>query len=203
MSGKRHIFSNEFKACDNCRGKGTVYCSSCSGRGYREVSRYSPSGYSETQRDSCSVCHGTGERMCNYCSGTGDQRIYSTTAPEVDEDVIESDSDADEGDFDLEGSKQKYSALYSAKLEETEEQRNKIVEWIWNAHAFSTDYKLSVTSWLAGILLDHPDAAKLLDDAAKQMQQPGLATQVGTLGYQLGSLSGSCSTLQLYKEMTK
>ena len=82
MSGKRHEFSKEFKACDQCHGKGTVDCSSCDGRGYREVTRsgYDAYGrsYSDKERERCTVCGGTGQRRCSYCSGTGDQRDYAS-----------------------------------------------------------------------------------------------------------------------------
>src|SRR4051812_33906470 len=72
MSGKRHLYPNDFTACDSCHGQGTVDCSSCGSRGYT----------SYTNRERCTVCHGTGRRQCNYCGGTGDKKIYRSTPVE-------------------------------------------------------------------------------------------------------------------------
>ena len=203
MSGKRYLYPDEFEACDHCRGKGTVYCSTCDGKGYREVRRtlYDSSGRTITDRESCTICHGTGGRMCNDCGGTGDQRKYQTAEPDGDADVA--DPGDNESGYDPVRMKQKYSALYDAELERAVQKRDDIGQWIWSADAFSSEYKLSFTRWLDGLDLDHPDVPKLLDDAAEHLNQPGLATQVGSLRMMLGSLSSICSTAQTFKRMTK
>jgi hypothetical protein len=62
MSAKRYLYDKNFKACDNCRGRGTVRCDDCGGKGYREVRRSGHDSsnrcYSETERENCTQCHG-------------------------------------------------------------------------------------------------------------------------------------------------
>jgi hypothetical protein len=194
MSGKRHLYSDDFEACDYCRGKGTVYCSTCNGRGHREVRRQRYDAWGSTERESCTICHGSGERMCNPCGGTGDQRKYGT-ATDAEEDTAES-HDGDDDDvaaIPIED----FAAKALEAFEQAYRQREDIIEWLWSARDFYPDYKSKFTDWLRGVSLEHPDAERLLNEAADQLNRYGV-TQADILSMKISGLAAICGTAQLF-----
>ena len=200
MPGKRHLYNKDFKACDNCQGKGTVSCSSCHGKGYREVRRsgYDSSNryYSDTEGENCTLCNGTGDQQCSYCGGTGDQLTYdSTSIVHPDPTDIDDTSDRDE----TPRSKDDYPTLYEQSLTEGEARRNEIIDWIWNAHVFAAAQQSNLVKWLTDLDLTLANASQSLIDVADPLSQPSSATQARTLAMMLRGLASICSTIDLYK----
>jgi hypothetical protein len=55
-------------------------------------------------------------------------------------------------------SKAEYAPLHEQKLHEAERERDRIVQWIWDAHAFTTQQKSHLVNWLGDWFFAYPGA---------------------------------------------
>jgi hypothetical protein len=79
---------------------------------------------------------------------------------------------------------------HTEALANAEHSRHELIQWLWNAEWFYTDYKQQLTDWLSAMDLDAPNAETRLNDYVDHMVEENRL--VRELKERLKSLAFAC-----------